>query len=257
MKRFGLIGKDISYSLSPLIQITIGKLSGQAIDYDLLDVEPNDIPQLIDKLKKDIYQGFNVTKPYKSVILPYLDALSPIAQCIGAVNTIYLKDGKIYGDNTDYHGFIKSLNYYGLSLYHKRVIILGSGGAARACYQALLDQKAHVKVASRAPRDDAFFKQMIGYDQLEREPVDMYLNTTHVGIDVFDMMHIKPNQSAICYDINYRPSITGVMSHFDQTYNGLVMLISQAIESQSLWLNKTIEINEDFIKEVKKVVKDE
>src|SRR5690554_7958432 len=90
----------------------------------------------MDQLKNGHYDGFNVTIPYKEVILPFLDMLTPKAQKIGAVNTIYIRNNQIIGDNTDYDGFKYLLDEHLNKYLTQDMIILGSGGAAKACYRS-------------------------------------------------------------------------------------------------------------------------
>ena len=129
-KKFGLVGKNISYSFSKkYFTEKFNKLFLKEHSYEIFDLQNiNDISQIttIEGLK-----GFNVTIPYKEQIIPFLDELSDEAQKIGAINTVVLKDGKTIGYNTDAFGFEKTLLLHRKE-HHQSAIILGDGGAAKA-----------------------------------------------------------------------------------------------------------------------------
>src|SRR5690554_3503454 len=103
MKKFGLIGHPLDHSKSPKLHQLIADALKRKISYTLFDVKSiEQVKNLLDDLKKGHYNGFNITIPYKEAVLPFLDQLTPKAALIGAVNTVYLKDGRFIGDNTDY-----------------------------------------------------------------------------------------------------------------------------------------------------------
>jgi shikimate dehydrogenase len=244
--KFGLIGHHISYSLSSEIHETIGKLINQQITYDLIDIEQNEIKSYILALKENRYDGFNVTKPYKELIIEYVDELSDVAKETKAVNTIYMKDGKVIGDNTDVYGFWYLLTYYGVHIEDKHVLVLGTGGAAKAIYRVLLDQGAHVDFASRQPRDDKNM-HMIHYKDIETNHYDLFVNATPIGTypNVEDCVLAKDEiTNQIVIDLIYRPKKTKLMSYADKSYNGFVMLLAQAVKSEMLWLDKTLDIHD-------------
>ena len=105
MLKLGLIGKHISYSKSPDIFLFMKSYLDIDLTYDLIDIDESSIKILLNELKSGFYHGFNVTQPYKEIMLDYVDVVTPKAKQIQAINTIYIKDHKIIGDNTDYEGF--------------------------------------------------------------------------------------------------------------------------------------------------------
>ena len=143
MNRYGLLGRKLGHSQSKIIHEYFFNIHNVSATYDLIEIEEEEIKTKIDLIKKGYYQGFNVTVPYKEKVIPYLDILSDSARKIGAVNTIYLKDGLLIGDNTDYLGFIEELKYLDLDLQDKNVYVLGSGGSSKAIHYAL--QKINAK----------------------------------------------------------------------------------------------------------------
>ena len=253
MKRFGLIGHQIEYSKSPIVHQKIAALRGYHVDYKIVDVKDDQLAFLIQQLKESTYQGFNVTKPYKTTIMAYLDNLTKAAKEIGAVNTVYMKDGIMFGDNTDIDGFSKALQLHNIDVSHKSVVLLGSGGAARACMMVLKQHDAHIQVLSKTPRYDDLLGNIESYKNLSLD-ADVYINATAIGYNPFQDLNHRFNEQQICLDINYSPIITPVMKHFSQSYNGMTMLISQAIKSQSLWYEQTIHLQDEDILKIKEAL---
>lgn len=253
----GLLGQNIAYSLSPIIHKEIAKASHKELSYDLLDGDLTFLKKSISQLKKGVFNGLNVTKPYKSTVMQFLDDFDPMVLTLGAVNTIVLKDGKLKGYNTDYYGFKQTLLIHHVDVSNQNVLLLGSGGAARACYAVLVDLGAHVKVASRHPqKNHNLFKDMIAYEHIDTT-YDIYVNAVSHGIDAFHDYKITYNKNALLIDINYQHKITPPMTHFKHAINGIDMLIYQAIYSQSIWFNQDNSLNDLKINQIKEVISHE
>src|SRR3972149_5723580 len=112
MIQLGLTGYPLGHSLSPKLHAAAFKSVGLDGEYQLYPVSPDDrsgLPQLLGRVRSGELLGLNVTIPHKQVVIPFLDELSPSARAIGAVNTVYLKDGKLIGHNTDAPGFTADL----------------------------------------------------------------------------------------------------------------------------------------------------
>lgn len=116
---YGLIGKTLVHSYSKEIHEALGEY-----EYNLFSLSPEEMPEFI---KAQNFKGLNVTIPYKKDVIPLCDEISALAQNIGAVNTLYMKNGKLMGHNTDYEGFLYALHRAGIKLGKKSVLILGSG----------------------------------------------------------------------------------------------------------------------------------
>lgn len=242
MKTFGLVGYPLSHSFSPKLHEIIAQEKGVFLEYKLFPLKDiNEIKKIILKLKQKQIHGFNVTIPYKEAIMPFLDRISEKALKIAAVNTVYFKDGLIYGDNTDYDGFKGLLEINHIDLSNKKVIILGSGGASKAVYQVLIDLGIEAVVVSRTKVSDNTFKKIVSYEDLNTIDYDVIINTTPVG------MYPNMNQSALdqkyvkdklVIDLIYNPMNTLIMSYGSNAYNGMDMLIIQAIKAQELWFNQ-------------------
>ena len=137
---FGIIGKPLSHSLSPLLHNFWFKKYNVSANYSLLEISPDEIEQTIKRIRKKELQGINVTVPYKQAVIPFLDLLVGDAKETLSVNTVMLnEEGKIVGDNTDVYGleqgFISKLKNQNLE--QSKVLILGAGGVTSSVIYAL------------------------------------------------------------------------------------------------------------------------
>ena len=158
----GLIGYPLSHSLSPTIHAAALKACNLQGDYSLFPIAPDDkqgLKDLLARLRTGELHGLNVTIPHKQNVIEFLDELTPTAKAIGAVNTIYLKESKLIGDNTDAAGFLTDLRKFlaespspfgrGAGVREKSAIVLGAGGSARAVVYALLNDGWNVTISAR------------------------------------------------------------------------------------------------------------
>ncbi len=242
MKIFGLVGYPLSHSYSPKLHEIIAQEKGVFLEYKLFPIkEIKQIETIISKLKRHEIYGFNVTIPYKESIMPYLDVISDKALKIKAVNTVYLKDGKVYGDNTDYDGFKGLLDQNMIDLSNKKVIILGSGGASKAVYQVLMDLAIEPIVVSRTKIVDQAFKHIMLYEDLKASDYDVIINTTPVGMyPLVDQspLEAKYVKDKLVIDLIYNPKETKLMHDGKNSFNGLDMLIIQAMVAENIWFNQ-------------------
>lgn len=221
----GLLGRKLGHSYSPQIHACLGSYS-----YDLFEKEPNEIEAF---LKQDNFTGINVTMPYKKSVMPYLDELSPVAQTMGAVNTIVRRtDGSLFGHNTDYFGFSSMVQNAGLSLSGKKVLILGSGGASNTAVQVLKKLGAHVVTVSRNGENN-YHNLHLHSDAaviVNATPVGMYPNTGECPID----LNLFPQLEGVL-DLIYNPARTQLLLDAEKkgiiAKNGLWMLVAQAKEA--------------------------
>lgn len=257
MNKYGLIGKTLKHSVSKPLHELIRAYNGLNFTYDYIECETdNQVYETIELLKLGKYHGFNVTIPYKETVIPFCDKLSEAAKKIKAVNTIYMKDGLVYGDNTDYYGVIRLFEFYHIKPKTKAVYILGSGGAAKATAYALKELGYLPVVVSRdKEKHKPHFQTVIDYDQFYQ--IDKYplvINTTPVGMypNVNDCP-LPPNISKkveIAVDLIYNPKKTQFMKDASFSCNGLVMLVAQAIRAQELWQNKLLKCSKEDIDDI-------
>lgn len=229
----GLLGRTLGHSYSPQIHSMLGNYT-----YQLFEKEPEEVESF---LKSGSFDGLNVTIPYKQTVIPFLDELSPVAQALGAVNTIVRRDGKLIGHNTDYFGFQELVRASGLEMAGKKVLVLGTGGASKPVTAVLQGLGARVVSISRSGEDN--------YDNLSRHAdASVIVNTTPVGMypknDAAPLsLEGFPNLEGVL-DIIFNPARTQLMLEAEDrgltALGGLRMLVAQAKESSEWFTGSTI-----------------
>lgn len=224
MSQFYLIGEHLSHSFSPRVHAMLGNP-----DYALKELAPDKVGEFV---TQGDYTGLNVTIPYKQVVIPYLDALTPAAEKLGAVNTITRRaDGTLLGDNTDYFGFSYALHSAGIALDGKSVLILGSGGASKTAVAVARDAGA-AKVVIVSRTGEVNYQNV--YDLhgdaeiiINCTPVGMYPKSGASPIDLAKF----PRLCGVA-DMIYNPARTAFLLQAEQLglprTNGLSMLVAQA-----------------------------
>lgn len=243
MRRFGLIGKNISYSFSRTHFTKKFKKEGITdCRYDNFDIPSiSEFPKIIEKTQD--LSGLNVTIPYKESVIPYLDKLNGKAKAIGAVNTIKVtKKGKLIGYNTDYYGFKKSIEPL-LKEHHKKALILGTGGASKGIAFALKKLNISATFVSRNPSS----KKEYSYENLNKTILtdhSLIINCTPLG--TFPNLKECPNIPYECitnkhllFDLIYNPTETEFLRRGKNQgatiCNGSKMLHFQAEKAWKIW----------------------
>lgn len=253
-----VIGWPISHSRSPLIHGYWLKQHGIDGSYIRQPVEPSSLPAFIHGLGKAGLAGCNVTIPHKESVFGLVTPADETTERLGAVNTVYLRDGKALGTNTDGEGFINSLRQSvpGLGLTNARAMVLGAGGASLAVVNAILEQGANqVVVANRTRHKAEQLRQRFGvrvvpisWDAAEDELADcsLLVNTTSLGMKGQPELGIglsKLPQTAVVTDIVYTPLRTKLLddaaARGNKVVEGLGMLLHQAVRGFSLWFGVT------------------
>lgn len=257
MFTFGLAGFPVGHSLSPWIHEQLMEQTGVEGKYHLFEITPEDFDEQIDQIKKQQLDGFNVTVPYKEKIIPYLDGIDASAEQLGAVNTVKRTSDGWIGYNTDGTGFLHSLQARFPDLFHQKinVLLLGSGGAARGIFAALMDQaEVKVDVANRTiSRAEAMITET-GGDHAARAVTieeaeqaaggyDLIIQTTTVGMSPNDDTSIMPLQNikegTVVSDIVYRPVMTSFLKEAEEKgarlHFGHEMLLQQAVYAFQIW----------------------
>jgi shikimate dehydrogenase len=247
----GLLGKNIQYSRSPQIHNTYFQEKNLEIDYKLFDMNEEQIEYFIRNLKNNNILGFNVTIPYKQTIIKYLTKLIYPADKIYAVNTVVVDGNELVGYNTDYFGFIKSLESYNINLNGKNALIIGAGGAARCIAYALSDLNCSIVIAARnlEKAKKAFldkFTIVSAADSINLMNYDIIINCTPLGgQDYKGKLPIKIDrvkENCIAYDLVYNPEKTEFLRKAEQLgaiiINGERMLIYQAYSAADIWIDK-------------------
>lgn len=241
MNRYGLIGYKLAHSYSPIIHQYLFSKNNINATYDLVEVEENELANIIEDLKNNTYQGLNVTIPYKEKIIPFCDILTDAAKKIGAVNTLYIRNGNVIGDNTDHSGFARQLDFYNIDVNGKNVYVLGNGGAAKAIKYALTSLGANVVVVSRSGKDISY------EDLIKLDRYDILINTTPLGMypntDTSILEKEIVQKAEICIDLIYNPRFTKFLSFAKEGYHSLLMLVFQAIDAEEIWQKSNLEYN--------------
>jgi shikimate dehydrogenase len=267
MIKLGLIGYPLGHSLSPKIQTAALQSCGLEGSYSLFPVGPDDkqgLKNLLDRVRTGEITGINVTIPHKQHVIEFMDQLTPTAKSIGAVNTIYLREGKLIGDNTDAPGFMTDLNRFLtlecdslLSQIQKEVLVLGAGGSARAVVYALSNNGWDISIASRrieqAQELAAQFKSTnaieFKFQTFKLSNFQLVINTTPLGMTPNIDQSPWPGEipfpkDAAVYDLVYNPRETKLVrdarSQGLNATTGLGMLIGQAALAFELWTGHAV-----------------
>ena len=169
---YGLIGEKLGHSYSKEIHESLADYT-----YEIHPVSKEDFD---DFMSRHEFKSINVTIPYKKDVIPYLDELDENAQAIGAVNTIVNKDGKLYGHNTDFSGFMYMLKKHNISIEGKKCVVLGDGGASKAVVAVLKKMGAKEVIIVDIIKTDS----AITYDECFEKHTDaeFIANTSPVGM---------------------------------------------------------------------------
>ncbi len=254
MKKACVIGWPIGHSRSPLIHNYWLKKYGIDAVYEKKAVEPENVMQFVANLAASEFVGCNVTIPHKEAAFQAVAKADVIASRLGAVNTVYLRDGVVCGTNTDGEGFIASLRHSHplFNLKNKTGIVIGAGGAAKAIIGALFDEGVkHIGIINRTRERIHDLQAQFGsgiYEISETTSNDaltscgLLVNTTSKGMEgqpplELEIQSLNPN--ALVADIVYTPLETAFLVKARQRGNpvlsGLGMLLHQALRGFELW----------------------
>ncbi|MBE6804462.1 MAG: shikimate kinase [Ruminococcaceae bacterium] len=231
---YGLLGEHLPHSFSPQIHLALGNH-----DYNLFEVAPENLEAF---MKEHNFKGINVTIPYKKAVIPYLDVVSPEAQKIGAVNTITVRDGKLYGDNTDYFGFVYMLEKSGISVKGKKTVVLGGGGASATVQAVLHDFGAKEVIVVDLNTENNYQNLYLHYDGeiiVNTTPVGMYPNNLKSLVNLDDFKNLSG-----VLDVVYNPLKTKLILDAEERNipcsAGLSMLVAQAKKAHEIFFDTKI-----------------
>ena len=253
--KYAVFGNPIDHSKSPDIHRQFAEQTGQFLSYEKQLVDPQGFEAAADAFFAGGGKGLNITVPFKQDAYAYVARTTPRARRAGAVNTLSLQaDGTILGDTTDGVGLVSDIvNNLGWEICHKRVLVLGAGGAVRGVLEPLLEQQPqHIVIANRTvdkalqlSKGFAEFGYLLGcgFDMLGEQQFDLIINGTSAGLQgelppLPDSL-IDANGTTACYDMLYgaepTPFIQWAAQRGAQVSDGLGMLVGQAAESFALW----------------------
>ena len=261
----GLIGWPVGHSRSPAMHNAAFAAAGIEGVYVPLPVHPERVGEAVAGLRALGFRGVNVTVPHKQAVLPHLDALSPTAAAIGAINTIVVReDGSLFGDNTDARGFLADLVEQGITVGDMKkggALILGAGGSARAVAYVLASAGVPVRIWTRRPAQAAQLvadlrphltdeslildlQSSIPNIEYQRLMIKLIINCTPVGMTPHTNASPWPDDlpfqsGQFLYDLVYNPSETRLMRQARAggaaVSNGLGMLLHQGALAWEQW----------------------
>lgn len=258
MRRYGLIGRNITKSFSPVIHNGFFEEYEVDAQYKIYDL-PN-LKHLKELVQDEKLEGFNVTIPYKQEIIPLINTLSPDSTHIKAVNTVIVDNDKFQGYNTDADGFIMSLKLENSDVAGKNILINASGGSARAIGYAVLKNKCkNLVITGRNNKtrmelcDDLIdifdSHNVMTFAEIHGMITDIAINATPMGAFDNDELSMDLNVMSAkeVYDITYgrkKSKLLQLAKELDiKAYDGIGMLVCQAAISQKLWTNNNIELD--------------
>ena len=256
----GLIGDPVEHSMSPTMHNTAFEDRGLDYVYLPFRVEKEQLGRAILSIKALNIRGLNVTIPHKVSVMPLLDELDPLAERIGAVNTIVNNDGVLKGYNTDAHGFLKAMLGQGVSPNGKNVVILGAGGASRAISFVLAEKVGNLVILNRLLEMDraielaasisrAFNREVKALELNEQNlaqvlrKANILVNATSVGMSPNTGETPVPagllKGDLVIFDIVYNPAKTRLLAEAEATgtraIGGLEMLAWQGASTFEMW----------------------
>ncbi|MBN2008818.1 shikimate dehydrogenase [candidate division KSB1 bacterium] len=258
----GIIGLPVDHSMSPAIHNAAYQELG--LNYVYLAFNVTNVEHAICGMQALNIRGFSVTMPHKLEVMKYLDEIDPVAQQIGAVNTVVNDDGHLVGHNTDWQGFIRALKHR-TQIQNKNVVLLGAGGAARAIafgikqehgQLTILNRREEIEMAESLAADvHCSFGDLKDADVIQH--ADIIIQATSVGmaplqhVDVIDIKLLQSNQ--IVFDIVYNPMHTKLLKAAKQigctVIPGFEMLLLQGVIQFELWTGRDapVEIMRDVL----------
>ncbi len=263
----GVVGWPVRHSISPPMHAAalafLAKSDPMFADwhYGAFELEPRELPEAVKCFREKGFRGINLTVPHKVEVLPLLDAIDPVAEKMGAVNTLFWEGGRLTGFNTDGYGLERAVTEaFGQGLARRKILILGAGGASRAAAAQCVESKASsILVANRTvAKAERIVETLAGEgvsiaaasleDAVTRVgPGTLVINATSMGLSPDDPMPIEVGdlpELCFLYDMIYNPVWTrflreGVLRGYPVS-NGLGMLVHQGVRSLEIWTGRQV-----------------
>ena len=235
--RIGLIGEKLGHSFSKPIHEALADYT-----YELIPLAKDEFAPFMEQRN---FQAINVTLPYKEDVIPYCDVVDERARAIGAVNTIVQREGKLFGYNTDFDGFLYMAERHGIDFSNKKILILGTGGTRKTITAVAKSRGVReILVASRSAKEGT-----ISYEQCKEHPdVDIIINASPQGMYpnngtcLIDLANFP--QCTAVMDVVYNPLKTALLLQAEQrdiqAINGLEMLVAQAKYAAEYFVGRSI-----------------
>lgn len=255
MEKYGIVGKNIGYALSPVLHKIIFKKIGVDANYEIYDGKSSEndgefLKGILKRIKSGEIKGVSVTIPYKEKIMQYLEETDIKALSIGAVNTVVLEKGKLKGYNTDYYGIVESIEKLGVTIENEEVYILGTGGAAKAVINVIDELGGTPVLVSRSRTELKLGNKkysVIDYETLKNikkgkllidtTPTCLLKETVNKFEYIFQLKYLNESDNELCIDSDYRA---------DNYIDGSYMLVVQGIKAEEIWQTKKIDAFEEI-----------
>jgi shikimate dehydrogenase len=251
-KLFAILGYPVKHSFSPQLHNKWFEKEKLNCAYLAFESDLLNFKKTIESLKILKFHGFNITVPHKIEAMKYVDSIDKAAKKIGSINTIVVKNNKLYGYNTDYLGFIQDLNAKKVNLNSKSVLVVGTGGAARAVVYALKNNKVkNIYIINRtlAKAEDlakTFRVKSIGMHNVSQvlPQIDLLVNCSSCGMKQDDVLPFAADivkEGLIVYDLIYNketPFVKFAKSKNLKILTGEGMLIQQGAVAFEIWTGK-------------------
>ena len=260
MKKFLVIGNPIEHSLSPTLHNYWIKDNNIDAIYEKTKLDEDELEHIVLQIKKKKIEGVNVTVPFKKAIIPFLDELTAEALSTQSVNTLYLKNNKVIGHNTDIVGFETSIKKSKFNIFNKEILILGAGGVVPSIIFALKKMKvSKIKISNRTKEKAENLKKLFKNIEIiewgEIPNFDIIINATSIGLKKDDYINLDfslISKNTLFYDVIYNPRETNFLKNGKRlgstTLNGKLMFIYQALSAFNIWHGIEPRVNEDVIK---------
>jgi len=267
---YGVIGDPVNHSLSPQIHEYFAELNGINMAYLPFHVKDADLGTAINGAHALQIQGINITIPHKQAVMPYLTAIDPIAQQVGAVNTLLWTEKGYVGYNTDYIGIQRTVESANTSFKSKRVAVLGAGGSAyAACIAAAKGEAKHISIINRSEENAVFLASHvkshynISVNPSLEDVYDIVIQTTSLGFGKYadrstldDLVKKSDflNGVELVFDLIYHPKETLFMRQAKEAgvpkvVGGFPMLVYQAAEAFKIWHSEA-GLHEEIVEEL-------
>jgi len=263
-KKFGIIGRPVKHSLSPVLHKYWFNKYGINADYEIIEADDKELPEVIKKIKQEDYAGINVTLPFKQKIINHIDKIVNDAELTGSVNTVLLDNNKtVIGENTDVYGlqaaYLKEIE----NNFNKKALVIGAGGVSPSVILSI--KKSGIKNISITNRTDEkciFLKKKFNFLTIipwvdlksKLENFDIIINATSLGLkngDDFNFNFTNTKKGVVYIDTIYNPLETKTFKYLREegrkVFNGLDMFIYQGQKSFYLWNKVNPEIDDGLV----------
>ena len=259
MKKYFVIGNPIEHSLSPKLHNHWIKENNINAVYDKKRLNENDIKSIIAEVKNGKIDGINVTVPFKKLVISFLDQLTPVAEKAQSVNTIFKKNNKVVGHNTDIGGFEHSLKHINYDVKNKKAFILGAGGVVSSIILALKRLGiSKISLSNRTKIKAEDLKKIHGDLEIiewgQNTDFDMIINATSLGLkndDRIDLDFSKIGSDKLFYDVIYNPNKTNFLlkgeERGNKIENGKMKFVYQAQLAFKIWHNVLPKISDTLL----------